>query len=64
MTNPTISVLLVAMSKNNQCLEALMDVETQQWEYQIFAKGAKDAQIWVSRFYHPKPLVGGYPGNA
>ena len=63
----------------NQCLEAGLNVEginaevaAGQWEYQIFAKGAKDAgdQIWVSRYlaernaekygltidWHPKPL--------
>jgi len=61
------------------CLEAGLNVEginaevaAGQWEYQIFAKGAKEAgdQIWVSRYllertaeqygvyieYHPKPL--------
>ena len=61
------------------CLEAGINVEginaevaCGQWEYQIFAKGAKDAgdQIWVSRYiaernaekyglhieWHPKPL--------
>tara|TARA_A100001388_G_scaffold277377_1_gene268259 strand:+ start:2738 stop:3745 length:1008 start_codon:yes stop_codon:yes gene_type:complete len=63
----------------NQCLEAGLNVEginaevaAGQWEYQIFAKGARDAgdQIWVSRYlaernaekygltidWHPKPL--------
>ena len=63
----------------DQCLEAGLNVEginaevaCGQWEYQIFAKGAKDAgdQIWVSRYlaernaekygyyieWHPKPL--------
>ena len=63
----------------DQCLEAGLNVEginaevaVGQWEYQIFAKGAKDAgdQIWVSRYlaernaekyglhieWHPKPL--------
>ena len=63
----------------NQCLEAGLNVEginaevaAGQWEYQILAKGAKDAgdQIWVSRYlaernaekyglpidWHPKPL--------
>ncbi len=63
----------------DQCLEAGLNVEginaevaAGQWEYQIFAKGAKDAgdQIWVSRYlaernaetyglhieWHPKPL--------
>ena len=43
----------------NQCLEAGLNVEginaevaAGQWEYQIFAKGARDAgdQIWVSRY--------------
>ena len=61
------------------CLEAGLNVEginaevaAGQWEYQIFAKGAKDAgdQIWVARYFlekvaekygvyvelHPKPL--------
>lgn len=61
------------------CLEAGLNVEginaevaAGQWEYQIFAKGAREAgdQIWVSRYllertaeqygvaieYHPKPL--------
>ena len=61
------------------CLEAGLNVEginaevaAGQWEYQIFAKGAKDAgdQIWLSRYllertaekyglaieWHPKPL--------
>jgi glutamine synthetase len=63
----------------DQCLEAGLNVEginaevaAGQWEYQIFAKGAKSAgdQIWVSRYlaernaekyglridWHPKPL--------
>jgi len=63
----------------DQCLEAGLNIEginaevaVGQWEYQIFAKGAKDAgdQIWVSRYlaernaekyglhieWHPKPL--------
>ena len=63
----------------DQCLEAGLNVEginaevaVGQWEYQIFAKGAKEAgdQIWVSRYlaernaekyglhidWHPKPL--------
>ena len=63
----------------DMCLEAGLNVEginaevaAGQWEYQIFAKGAKDAgdQIWVSRYlaernaekyglaidWHPKPL--------
>ena len=63
----------------NQCLEAGLNVEginaevaAGQWEYQIFAKGAREAgdQIWVSRYlaernaekygltidWHPKPL--------
>ena len=43
----------------DMCLEAGLNVEginaevaAGQWEYQIFAKGAKDAgdQIWVSRY--------------
>ena len=63
----------------DQCLDAGLNVEginaevaAGQWEYQIFAKGARDAgdQIWVSRYlaernaekygltidWHPKPL--------
>jgi len=63
----------------DQCLEAGLNVEginaevaAGQWEYQLFAKGAKDAgdQMWVSRYlaernaekyglaidWHPKPL--------
>ncbi|MCS5526202.1 MAG: glutamine synthetase beta-grasp domain-containing protein, partial [Candidatus Poseidoniaceae archaeon] len=63
----------------DQCLEAGLNVEginaevaAGQWEWQVFAKGAKDAgdQIWVSRYLaernaekyglqielHPKPL--------
>lgn len=63
----------------DQCLEAGLNVEginaevaAGQWEYQIFAKGAKDAgdQVWVARYLaernaekyglaielHPKPL--------
>ena len=63
----------------DQCLDAGLNVEginaevaVGQWEYQIFAKGAKEAgdQIWVSRYlaernaekygltieWHPKPL--------
>ena len=63
----------------DQCLDAGLNVEginaevaVGQWEYQIFAKGAREAgdQIWVSRYlaernaekyglsieWHPKPL--------
>ena len=65
----------------DQCLEAGINVEginaevaTGQWEYQVFAKGAKNAgdQVWVARFLcernaekwgvsinlHPKPVKG------
>jgi glutamine synthetase len=70
----------------NQCLEAGINVEginaevaPGQWEYQIFAKGAKDAgdQVWVARFLaernaeadglsinlHPKPIEGDWNGS-
>lgn len=68
------------------CLEAGLNVEginaevmMGQWEYQIFAKGAKDAgdQIWLSRYildrcaeqhgieinYHCKPVQGDWNGS-
>ena len=47
------------------CLEAGLNVEginaevaVGQWEYQIFAKGAKEAgdQIWVSRYLASKEM--------
>ena len=70
----------------DQCLEAGINVEginaevaTGQWEYQIFAKGAKDAgdQVWVARYLaernaekyglsinlHPKPIKGDWNGS-
>ncbi len=70
----------------NQCLDADLNVEginaevaTGQWEYQIFAKGAKNAgdQVWVARFLcernaekygvrinlHPKPIKGDWNGS-
>ena len=70
----------------NQCLTAGINVEginaevaTGQWEFQIFAKGAKDAgdQIWVARYlaernaeqhgvainWHPKPVKGDWNGS-
>jgi len=70
----------------NQCLEAGINVEginaevaPGQWEYQIFAKGAKNAgdQVWVSRYlaernaeqdclsinWHPKPIKGNWNGS-
>ncbi len=70
----------------DQCLEAGINVEginaevaTGQWEYQIFAKGAKNAgdQVWVARFLaernaekwgvtinlHPKPIKGDWNGS-
>ena len=68
------------------CLEAGLNVEginaevmMGQWEYQIFAKGAKEAgdQIWISRYlleragekyglrvdYHCKPVQGDWNGS-
>ncbi|MEM6978591.1 MAG: glutamine synthetase beta-grasp domain-containing protein [Planctomycetota bacterium] len=68
------------------CLQAGLNVEginaevmMGQWEYQIFAKGAKDAgdQIWISRYildrtaekhgiainYEPKPVKGDWNGS-
>ena len=70
----------------DQCLEAGINVEginaevaTGQWEYQIFAKGAKNAgdQVWVARYLaernaekwgvsidlHPKPIKGDWNGS-
>ena len=70
----------------NQCLDADLNVEginaevaTGQWEYQIFAKGAKNAgdQVWIARFLcernaekygvrinlHPKPIKGDWNGS-
>ncbi len=70
----------------DQCLEAGINVEginaevaTGQWEYQVFAKGAKNAgdQIWVARYLaernaekwgvsidlHPKPIKGDWNGS-
>ncbi len=68
------------------CLEAGINVEginaevaTGQWEFQIFAKGAKQAgdQVWAARYlmertaekygiainWHPKPLKGDWNGS-
>ena len=55
------------------------EVACGQWEFQIFAKGAKNAgdQVWVARYmldrlteeygwyieYHPKPVKGDWNGN-
>ena len=70
----------------DQCLEAEINVEginaevaTGQWEYQIFAKGAKNAgdHVWVARYLaernaekyglsinlHPKPIKGDWNGS-
>ena len=70
----------------DQCLEAGINVEginaevaTGQWEFQVFAKGAKDAgdQVWVARYlaernaeqdclsinWHPKPVEGDWNGS-
>ena len=70
----------------DQCLEAGINVEginaevaTGQWEYQVFAKGAKNAgdQVWVARYLaernaekwgvsidlHPKPIKGDWNGS-
>ncbi len=70
----------------DQCLEAGLNVEgingevaTGQWEFQIFAKGAREAgdQIWVGRYlaernaekygvainWHPKPVKGDWNGS-
>ena len=68
------------------CLEAGINFEginqevaSGQWEFQIFAKGAKNAgdQVWVARYlldrltedfgyyieYHPKPIKGDWNGS-
>tara|TARA_R110002020_G_scaffold68920_3_gene179760 strand:- start:1943 stop:2962 length:1020 start_codon:yes stop_codon:yes gene_type:complete len=70
----------------DQCLEAGINIEginaevaPGQWEYQVFAKGAKDAgdQVWIARFLaernaeadglsinlHPKPVLGDWNGS-
>lgn len=70
----------------DQCLDAGLNVEginaevaTGQWEYQIFAKGARQAgdETWVSRYlaernaekygvainWHPKPIKGDWNGS-
>ena len=70
----------------DQCLEAGINVEginaevaPGQWEFQVFAKGAKDAgdQVWVARYLaernaekyglsinlHPKPIKGDWNGS-
>ena len=70
----------------DQCLEAGLNVEginaevaPGQWEFQIFAKGAKDAgdQVWIARYlaernaeqdclsinWHPKPIKGDWNGS-
>ena len=70
----------------DQCLEAGINVEginaevaSGQWEYQVFAKGAKNAgdQVWVARYLaernaekwgvsidlHPKPIKGDWNGS-
>ena len=70
----------------DQCLEAEINIEginaevaTGQWEYQVFAKGAKNAgdQVWVARYLaernaekyglsinlHPKPIKGDWNGS-
>ena len=70
----------------DQCLDAGINVEginaevaTGQWEYQVFAKGAKNAgdKVWVARFLaernaerwgvsinlHPKPIKGDWNGS-
>ena len=70
----------------DQCLEAGINVEginaevaTGQWEYQVVAKGAKNAgdQVWVARYLaernaekwgvtinlHPKPIHGDWNGS-
>lgn len=70
----------------DQCLDASLNVEginaevaTGQWEYQIFAKGARAAgdETWVSRYlaernaekygvainWHPKPIKGDWNGS-
>ena len=70
----------------DQCIEAGLNFEginqevaPGQWEFQVFAKGAKNAgdQIWVARYlldrltekhhyyieYHPKPVKGDWNGS-
>ena len=70
----------------DQCLQAGINVEginaevaSGQWEYQVFAKGAKNAgdQVWVARYLaernaekwgvsidlHPKPIKGDWNGS-
>ena len=70
----------------DQCLDAGLNVEginaevaSGQWEYQVFAKGAKEAgdQTWVARYlaernaesygiainWHPKPIKGDWNGS-
>ena len=70
----------------DQCIEAGINIEginaevmKGQWEYQIFAKGAKEAgdQVWVARYLmerigekygvrinlHPKPVQGDWNGS-
>jgi len=70
----------------DQCLEAGLNIEginaevaPGQWEFQIFAKGAKDAgdQVWIARYlaernaeqdklsinWHPKPIEGDWNGS-
>ena len=70
----------------NQCLDAGINLEginaevaPGQWEYQIFAKGAKNAgdQVWIARYLaernaekfgvsinlHPKPVKGDWNGS-
>jgi glutamine synthetase len=70
----------------DQCIDAGLNIEginaevmKGQWEYQIFAKGAKEAgdQIWVARYIaerigekygvrinlHPKPVQGDWNGS-
>ena len=70
----------------DQCLEAGINVEginaevaAGQWEFQVFAKGAKAAgdQVWVARYlcernaeafgtiidWHPKPIKGDWNGS-
>ncbi len=70
----------------NLCIEAGLNFEginqevaSGQWEYQLFAKGAKKAgdEIWISRYlldrltekygyyieYHPKPVKGDWNGS-
>ena len=70
----------------DQCLDAGLNVEginaevaPGQWEFQVFAKGAKDAgdQVWIARYlaernaeqdnlsinWHPKPIEGDWNGS-